>query len=114
MTTRRGSEPTSTPRRRYTDREWHFEKRLTLDTLVAIAGIALVVGVPVLVWGRAMESRVLALEVIQVERQKGEASRDTDAREQRIAITSRLDKLDDKVTQMQIQIGQIVPAAKTR
>lgn len=88
---------------------WHFEKRITLDTLVGILGVALVVGVPVLVWGRAMESRVLALEVIQVERNKVETSREADRRDERTQITTRLDTLTDKVTQLQIQIGQLVP-----
>lgn len=90
-------------------RSWHFEKRLSLDTLVAIGGIAIVVGGPVLVWGRAMESRVLALEVIQTERSKTDVARESDRRDERAQITTRLDTLNDKVTQLQIQIGQLVP-----
>lgn len=100
--------------RRVSASSWHFEKRITLDTLVGIAGVALVVGVPVLVWGRAMESRVLALEVIQVERAKGETTREADRRDERIQITTRLDTLTDKVTQLQIQVGQLVPTVKPR
>jgi len=93
-------------------RGWHFEKSLSLDTFVAIFGIALVVGGPVLVWGRAMESRVQALEVMQGERQKGDVAKEADVREQRAQLALRLDKLDEKVTSMQIQLGRFSPGEK--
>lgn len=86
---------------------WRFEKRLSLDTLVAIVGVSLVVGGPVLVWGRAMESRVQALEVIQEQRAKQEIARDLDARDQRISILGRMDKIDEQVTQLRIEVGKV-------
>lgn len=75
-------------------RSWYFEKRLSLDTLVAICGLAIVIGGPFLIWGRAMESRVLTIEV-----------RD-DARAKMLEdITAKLTKLGEQMTQTQIQIG---------
>lgn len=93
---------------------WHFEKRLSLDTLVAIVGVAIVVGGPVLVWGRAMESRVQALEVIQDQRSKQETARDLDARDQRISILTRMDKIDEQVTQLRIELGKVTAANQTK
>jgi hypothetical protein len=85
---------------------WHFEKRLSLDTLVAIAGVALLIGGPMLVWGRAMESRVQALEVVGQERSKQETALALDARDQRISILSRLDKMDEQITQLRVELGK--------
>lgn len=92
-------------------RSWYFDKRLSFDTIIAVVSMALVVGGPILIWGRAMESRVQALEVIQVERAKSETQRDSDMRDQRVSLASRLDKLDEKVTQLQITVGQLLPFA---
>ena len=103
------------PHARRTD-QWHFEKRLSLDTLVSLAGILLVFGGPVLIWGRAMEGRVQALEVMQEQRIKQEVARDIDARDQRISILTRMDKIDEQVTQLRIDIGkfQLQSAAARR
>lgn len=100
--------------RRPDRRQWHFDKRISLDTVVAVVGMGLLVGGPILVWGRAMEGRVQVLEVTNLERSKTETTRDQDAREYRVLIANRLDKLDEKVTQMQIQIGRIVPSQSPR
>jgi hypothetical protein len=81
-------------------RGWHFEKRLSLDTLISVLGIAAVIGGPILVWGRAMEGRVQSLEIIQTERQKTE---DTT----RSLTNQKLEKLDDRVTTLQIGIGKL-------
>ena len=87
---------------------WRFDKRLSVNTLVSVIGMALVVGGPVLVWGRAMESRVQALEIESTEKAKLEVTRDSDSRESRTALTVRLDKMDDKLSQMQVQVAQLV------
>lgn len=87
----------------------YFDKRIGLDTIIGLVGITITLGIPILVWGRAMESRVLNLEVTKIEREKSEVNQANIEREQRTQMLSRLDKLDEKVTQMQIQIGQIVP-----
>ncbi len=93
---------------------WHFEKRLSLDTLVAVLGVGLVIGGPILVWGRAMEGRVLALEVVQEQRSKQDSNRELDARDQRISILSRMDKIDDQVTQLRVELGRLTLIATTK
>src|SRR5579859_2000497 len=87
---------------------WRFDKRLSINTLVSVIGMSIVVGGPVLVWGRAMESRVQALEIESTEKAKLEVTRDSDSRESRTALTVRLDKMDDKLSQMQVQVAQLV------
>lgn len=103
---------TETPQRRESDRsfrdqKWHFDKRVSVDTFVAIFGMAIVVGGPVMVWGRAMEGRVLGLEVIQDQRARAEEQRDRDVRDQRLALSLRLDKFDDQLTALRIGLGQL-------
>lgn len=93
--------------RRYADR-WHFDKHLSINTLVSVVGMAVLVGGPVLVWGRAMEARVQSLEIMQSEKAKIEATRDADTREQRISLSSRLDKMDGTLSQLQVQVAQLV------
>src|SRR6478609_986220 len=70
MTTRRKPPPRQRIYRTRTtdDTRWHFDKHLSINTLVSVVGMAVLVGGPVLVWGRAMESRVQVLEVIQTEK----------------------------------------------
>ena len=98
----------------------YFDKRIGLDTIIGIVSIAFTLGIPILVWGRAMESRVLNLEVTRIEKEKSdaiqskekeknEAAQASIEKEQRAQLLSRLDKLDEKVLQIQLQIGQLVP-----
>lgn len=93
------------PQRR-TD-QWHFEKRLSLDTLVSVAGISIVLGGPVLFWGLAMERRVQVLEANSAQSAKQEAARDIDARDQRISILSRMDTMSEQITQLRIEVGKM-------
>lgn len=90
-------------------RTWRFDKRITLDTLVAIAGIGLVLGVPMFLWGRAMEARVQTLEIVQTQRDEQAKNREFDYREQSIRILQRMDKLDDQVTNLRIDLGRYLP-----
>ena len=99
---------------------WHFDKKMSLDTLVAIAGIAVVIGGPLMLAWRSMENRVVVLETKQEAQQSAEMRRDSDAREQRIAVLSQMKDLGDGITKMQIsfakleaQIGAATTAAAT-
>ncbi len=93
---------------------WHFEKRLSLDTVVSVVSVALFLGGPILFWGQKMEGRVQSLEVIQSERVKQEVARDMDARDQRISILGRMDKIDEQVTQLRIEVGKLITPAANR
>lgn len=91
---------------------WHFEKRLSLDTLVAILGVALVLGFPIFYWGRAVEDRVTKLEARDDARSKQETARELDARDQRIAVLAQMDKLAEQVTQLRIDLGGVIAVAR--
>lgn len=109
MTARRQApERRQAERRREIIPTWTFDKRFSINTIVSIAGMAIVVGGPVLVWGRAMEGRVQVLEIAANEKSKMESSRDIDTREARVSMAARLDKVDDKLNAMQVQVGQLV------
>lgn len=75
-------------------RSWYFERRISLDTIVGIAGIALVLGGPFIIWGRAMEARVLAIEIRDEARAKAFEE-----------IKFALDRLSAQMTQAQVQLG---------
>lgn len=99
-------------RRRESDRpfreqRWHFEKKLSLDTIVGILGVACVIGGPLLFWGRNIENRVQTIELVNEQRSRVDDKRDAELREQRLAIGSRLERIDDQVTQLRIAVGQI-------
>ena len=96
------------------DQRWHFKKQLSIDTLVQIVGVAIVLGGPILYWGRAMEARVLALEIARVERDRSETEAKITARSEAATVAAKLDKLDEKVTQLQINVGRLGPFASPR
>lgn len=101
MTTRKRPQAMPIKRRRSSDtpggdRHWVFEKRVSLDTLVGICGIAIVIGGPFIYWGRAIEGRILTIEIRDAERSK--------TFEQ---ISGSLKDLSGQMTQMQIAVGII-------
>jgi hypothetical protein len=73
---------------------WYFERRISLDTIVAVVLLSIALGGPFIVWGRAMEARVLALELHDEARLKNFES-----------IAKSLEKLNEQMTQAQIQLG---------
>lgn len=88
-------------------RHWSFDKRVSLDTIVAIIGMAIFVGGPFVIWGRAMESRVLVMEVQNDARAKADADRETRAVEAVRVMGARVDKLTDQFSGLQLSIGLI-------
>ncbi len=94
-------------------KHWHFERRLSIDTLVAIFGVAVVIGGPILVWGRAMENRVLTLENVKEETNKNDVKKEGDLREQRTLVGARLDKFDDRMNQIQIDVAKLVTSVSS-
>lgn len=80
-----------------------------MDTIVAVCGLALVIGGPILIWGRAIEGRVQVIEVKQDQQEKNQTDKETLRREELTKLTNTIDKLDDKVTQLQINVGRLVP-----
>ena len=87
---------------------WHFEKKLSVDTLVAIGGIALVIGVPTYFAWRAMADQVLALGLIQKHLQDQIVQMVSDERERRTTFSAQVNGLTDKVTSIQIDVAKII------
>lgn len=94
--------------RRDDEQGWRFDRRISVDTLVGIAGVALVIGGPLFYWARNMEDRVQRLEVVQVESEKNDSARAQDDHDSRKAIADRLEKIEGKVTELQITVGRLV------
>lgn len=108
--------PLTPHRRRSTDsgnnRRWIFERRISLDTLVGIVGIAFVIGGPLLLAWRAIDSRILTIEIRDEARSKNDDKRDTEAREFRTQISTQLGDLAKQMTATQITLGVLSGAAK--
>ena len=89
---------------------WRFERRISVDTLIAVAGVAVAIGLPFAYWAHSMDDRVQRLEVLQVAGDKDDAARVADEREWRGVIGNKVDKIEGKVTDLQISVGRLVPA----
>ena len=99
------------------ERGWFFEKRISMDTIVGLIGIAIVIGGPFIVWGRAIEatqmltqSRIEKLEVIASERARFEAEREITRERQQREVGAKVDKLDEKLSAAQTKIGEQMTA----
>lgn len=88
-------------------RTWHFDRTISIAQLVAVITLVGGIGGPILIWGRAMESRVVVLEVINVEAGKLDLKRDIETREQRTLISTRMDKIEDRLLQIQLSLSQL-------
>lgn len=97
----------SGPDRRTTERGLRFDRRVSLDTIVQIIGMAIVLGGPFIVWGRAMESRVLTLETTAFNAEKRDSQRDEFAKEQRTQMLDQLRKMETAVQAMQLSVAEI-------
>lgn len=84
-----------------------FDRRISLDTIIQIVGIAIVLGGPFIVWGRAMESRVLTLEGSIVNSEKRDGQREEYAKEQRAQMFERLTKVDGSLQALQVTVAEI-------
>jgi hypothetical protein len=92
---------------------WHFEKRISFDTVAAVVGMLLLVAGPVVYWGRGLEeanrlteTRVKIVEVVQEQLLKQFQALAVDARDQRIAILARMDAMDIQITQLRVDIAK--------
>ena len=97
------------------ERGWFFEKRISMDTSVGLVGIAVVLGGPFIVWGRAIEatqiltqSRIEKLEVIASERARFEAEREITRERQQREVGAKVDELGRQMTALQVSVGQLL------
>lgn len=87
---------------------WRFVRTFSVGDLLQFIGIALFVGGPILVWGRAIEQRVLTLENFNTASMQADVRRDADTREQRQAFSGRMDKIEEKLGQLQVTAAQLL------
>lgn len=90
------------------DKEWHFSRTFSVDSLIQIAGIALVLGLPLLYWGRSLESRVLTLENFNLASVQADNRREADTRETRLAFSTKMEGLERKLVELQISIEKVL------
>lgn len=98
------------------DKGWHFIRSFSIDSIIQIVGIAVVLGLPMLYWGRSVESRVLTIENFNAASVLADAKRDADTREERTAFRARMEKIEEnlialKVTGAQMLAGQAAAQA---
>ena len=86
-------------------RRWSFDRRISLDTIVGILGIAIVIGGPLILAWRAIDTRILTIEVRDEVRAKSDDKHDVEQREFRTLISSQLSELSKQMTQTQITLG---------
>lgn len=90
------------------DSSWHFSRTFSFDSIIQIVGIAVVLGLPILYWGRSLESRVLTLENFNSASLAADLRREGDTREQRVTFKAQLDKMEERLSNMQISISQLL------
>lgn len=109
--------PLARQHRRATDnatiggRAWTFDRRISLDTIVGVIGVAIVIGGPLILAWRAIDTRILTIEVKDESRIKNDERRDSEAREFRNVISSQLTELSKQMTQQQIALGILTAKA---
>jgi hydrogenase maturation factor HypF (carbamoyltransferase family) len=82
---------------------WHFDKRISVDTIIAIV----VIGGALLVAWRTMETRVLTLETKWEEQSKASAVAAAADRDVRDRNERRLDKISDDVQRIQLSVARM-------
>ncbi len=98
------------------DKGWHFIRSFSVDSIIQIVGIAVVLGLPMLYWGRSVESRVLTIENFNTASIAADVKRDADTRDERAAFRTRMEKIEEnlialKVTGAQMLAGQAAAQA---
>jgi hypothetical protein len=103
------------PRRRSEDRngKWHFTRTFSVDSIIQIVGMAVVVGGPILLWGQAIQNRVLTLENFNQAAAANETKRDQDTREQRQSFNSRMDKVEERLNELRVLSAQVLAGQQT-
>lgn len=102
-----GPERRMAPRRAVDQRSWHFDKKLSLDTLIAIVGVAVVIGGPLILAWRSMEARVQKLEIILEEQTRQDNRREVVTSEQRGLIAAQFKDLNDNMQKLQVAVGKL-------
>jgi hypothetical protein len=87
--------------------KWHIDKTVSLAHIFSALLLAGGLGGPILLWGRAMEARVLTVETNQQQADKRESQRDEFAKEQRAQAIDQLRRLEAQGIAMQVSIAEV-------
>jgi hypothetical protein len=108
------------------ERKWYIDKRISLDTIIQIVGMAIVLGGPFILWGRSMEqnatatsSRVAMIETGSALRDKFEEARAAENRQRQQDMATKIDKIDERMnaavaeftrqlTAIQVSVAQVL------
>ena len=105
MTTRRRAVAATYPA--IERRDWHFVKNFSFDTIVNVFGVALFLGLPIFYWTRTIDARLLSLEVTHNEFVKSDVRRDVELRDQRMAVSTRLEKIESSLIDTRLAIEKL-------
>lgn len=72
---------------------------------MGIIGVAIVIGGPLILAWRAIDSRILTIEIKNEASLKNDERRDIEARDFRAVISAQLTDLSKQMTQQQIALG---------
>ncbi len=98
-------------RRRSSDnngKQWHFVRSFSVDSIIQIAGIAVVLGLPLLYWGNSIGARVLTLENFNQSALMADTRREIDVRERSSQFNVRIDSMEKKLSELQVSVAQIL------
>lgn len=114
------------------DRHWYLDKRISLDTIIQIIGMAVVLGGPFILWGRSMEQnatltagRVAMIEISVTQREKFDEARAAESKQRQQDMAAKIDKIDEKMngamseftrqlTSIQISVAQLLNGQPNR
>lgn len=110
MTTRKKAAPSRPRPAPYSKpaQRWHVDKTISIGTILAMLVAVAGVGGPILVWGRAMESRVVALEVVNTQVARSADARDAETRDQRARYEVAIDNVTKQLTAVQVKMAELV------
>lgn len=96
-------------------RHWYFEKRISLDTIVGLIGIAIVLGGPIFFWGRTIEAalaqtdkRITLIETATDLRKAFDTERENTVRDRQKETADKVGKLGEQMTLLQLAVGQLL------
>lgn len=96
--------PGNLPERRL---HWHLDKTISLAHIISVVVLVGGLGGPILLWGRAMEARVLTVENTQQQNEKRDGQREDFAKEQRAFIQDQLRRLEAQGIAMQVSMAEV-------
>lgn len=96
------------------EQHWRFDKRISFDTIGALLGVVLIIGLPMYSTFRNMESRLLTNELLLQEMVKMNVQREVDRKIERAESTQQVKEFSDQITLLRIATGQLTAQLQQR